>query len=306
MRTKAIFLATFVAMGVTLTAVAQTDFCQLTSETALQACRQSAQSDNSLALGNCDNLSSAGKRQTCQKQAATDLTDANQTCDAEHTDRQAVCSQVGPAPYDPKINPGDFIAQIDNPYFPLKPGTTFVYEGPTPDGFQHDEMFVSHNTKVILGVTCIEVRDRVWNNGTLIEDTLDWYAQDKEGNVWYFGENARQFADCLTVSIEGSWTGGIDSAKPGIIMKAQPTVGDFYRQEFALGTAEDVGAVQSVNEKVTVAAGTFDDCLKTKDTAPLDPGVVEFKFYAPGVGQVLETDPWTGERLQLIQIKTGG
>src|SRR5919197_5189741 len=156
--------------------------------------------------------------------------------------------------------------------------------------------------KVILGVTCIEVRDRVWND-ELIEDTRDWYAQDKEGNVWYFGENAKEIDHGLVVSLEGSWTAGVDFAKPGIIMEAHPATGDFYRQEFSLGTAEDVAKVVSVDQDVSVPAGKFDDCLKTKDTSPLDPGVVEFKFYAPGVGQVLETDPSTGERLALIRIK---
>lgn len=287
------------------TAVAgATDFCQLTSQNALNSCRTGAQSDYSLALGNCDNLSTFAKRQNCRQQASADLGDARALCNDQFAARQAACSLLGGAPYDPRINPGNFVATIDNPYYPLKPGTTFVYEGPTPDGFQHNEVAVTRKTKKILGVTAVEVRDRVWTDGKLTEDTLDWFAQDKAGNVWYFGENAKEVENGLTVSLEGSWTGGVDFAKPGIIMEAHPVVGDFYRQEFSLETAEDVGRVISLDENVKVTEGNFDDCLKTRDTSPLEPDVVEFKFYAPGVGQVLEIDPATGERLQLIRIET--
>jgi hypothetical protein len=290
------------AMLSAIMASADTDFCQLTSKSALKACRKGAASDYVLTLGNCRNFSSLGKRQNCRKQAAADLADAKSECTDQFDARQAVCRELGPAPYDPKIDPSQFVTGVDNPYFPLRRGTTFIYEGPTPDGFQHNEVFVTHRMKVILGVTCIEVRDRVWND-ELIEDTRDWYAQDREGNVWYFGENAKEIDHGLVVSLEGSWTAGVDFAKPGIIMEAHPATGDFYRQEFSLGTAEDVAKVVSVDQDVSVPAGKFDDCLKTKDTSPLDPGVVEFKFYAPGVGQVLETDPSTGERLALIRIK---
>jgi len=281
-----------------------TDFCQLTSQTTLQSCREGAQSDFSLALGNCDNLASSAKRQSCRQQASTDLSDAKNTCNDQFVARQAVCKRLGPEPYDPRINPANFSSVIDNPYYPLKPGTTFVYEGQTPDGFEHNEVAVTHKTRKIVGVSVVEVHDRVWTDGKLTEDTLDWFAQDKQGNVWYFGENSKQLENGLVVGLEGSWTGGVDFAKPGIIMEAHPAVGDFYRQEFSLGVGEDVGAVVSLDQNVTVPAGKFDDCLKTKDTTPLEPDVAEFKFYAPGVGQVLETDPATGERLQLVKIKT--
>ncbi|MGH7863894.1 MAG: hypothetical protein ACREQB_02815, partial [Candidatus Binataceae bacterium] len=129
-------------------------------------------------------------------------------------------------------------------------------------------------------------------------------AQDLDGNVWYFGENSKQLSGGLVIGVEGSWTAGEDGAKPGIIMMAHPAIGDFYRQEFLLGTAEDVAEVLSVSESVTVPFDSFDDCLKTEDSTPLEPDVAEAKFYAPGVGFVLTIiDPATGEKLELVEIK---
>ena len=278
------------------------DFCQKTSQTALSSCQAGAQSDKLLAIGKCDNLSDAAARAECKTQASADRKDARQTCQDQFDARQAVCDRLGPAPYDPVIDPANFVAIIDNPFFSLTPGTTFIYESAT----EHDEFFVTHNTKMILGVTCIEVHDTSTVGGQLTEDTFDWFAQDKDGNVWYFGENSRQLVGGVIVGVEGSWTAGVDGAKPGIIMEAHPAVGDFYRQEFALGTAEDVGKVLSLSESVTVPAGSFNNCLKTKDTSPLEPDVVENKFYCPGKGDVLEIDLTSGERLELKGITTGG
>jgi hypothetical protein len=292
--------------GVALAATALgagTDFCQLSSEAALQACRLGAQSDFSLASGKCDNVADPAQRKVCNQQALVDLNDAQRRCDDQHSARQVVCQQLGTEPYDPVIDPANFVAMIDNPYLPLKPGTTLVYEGQTAQGFEHTEFFVTHKTKVILGVTCIEVRDTVKVNGVLTEDTFDWFAQDRDGNVWYFGENAKQLRDGLIVGVEGSWTGGVDSAKPGIVMKAHPAVGDFYRQEFLLDTAEDVAGVVSLSESVTVPAGSFDHGLKTRETSPLEPAVLEHKFYAPGVGLILTIDLTSGEKLPLILVK---
>lgn len=243
------------------------------------------------------------ERKDCSLQAKKDMKDALQTCNNQHDARQAVCKRLGGAPYDPVIDPLKFVATIVNPYFPLKPGTTFIYEGQTEKGFEHNEVFVTYNTKEILGVTCIEVHDTVSVDGEPEEDTLDWYAQDMNGNVWYFGENAKQIAGGLIVGVEDSWTAGVNDAKPGIVM-AHPMVGDFYRQEFSLDTAEDVGEVLSLTESVTVLAGSFDHCLKTEDTSSLEPGVIEQKFYAPGVGFVLTIiDPGSGKKLELKEIK---
>jgi len=233
-----------------------------------------------------------------------DLKEAQRTCKDQREARQAACERLGPAPYDPVINPANFVSKIDNPYFPLKPGTTFIYQGQTAHGLEYVEFAVTHNTKVILGVTCIEVRDTVFTDGVLTEDTRDWFAQDKDGNVWYFGENTHELEGGLITTIDGTFTSGVNGDKPGIIMKAHPALGDFYRQEFSLDNAEDFAETLSLTESVTVPAGSFHHCLKSQETTPLETGLLEHKFYAPGVGNVLTVDATNGDRIELIQIKT--
>jgi hypothetical protein len=229
----------------------------------------------------------------------------NDECKAQRDARRQICKDLGQGIYNPAINPSDFVSTIDNPYFPLTPGTTFIYEGATEKGNEHVEVKVTHNTKVIFGVTCVEVRDTVTVDGVLAEDTLDWYAQDKDGNVWYFGENAVEFdATGEVVGLGGSWKAGVNGAKPGIIMEAHPQVGDLYRQEFALGAAEDMAGVLSLNESITVHSVTYNNCLKTKEFSPLEPDVLENKFYAPGVGNIQTVDVATGKHLDLVQIQT--
>jgi hypothetical protein len=281
-----------------------TDACQRTADALQCSCQAAAQSDYELALAKCENIVSSAKRKACQDQAAADLQEALQTCSDQRAARVAACARLGPAPYDPVIKASDFVATIDNPYFPLKPGTTFVYEGQTAAGLEHSEFAVTHNTRVILGVTCIEVRDRVFTDGVLTEDTLDWFAQDKDGNVWYFGENTHELEDGLISTIDGTFMAGVDGDKPGIVMKAHPAVGDFYRQEFSLGNAEDFAETISLTESVTVPAGSFHHCLRSQETSPLETDLLEQKFYAPGVGNVLEIDVHSGDRIELIQIRT--
>jgi hypothetical protein len=154
--------------------------------------------------------------------------------------------------YTPVIDPANFVAVVDNPYMPLTPGTTFVYEGNTEKGNEHNEVYVSSETKVIMGVTCVVVKDTVLVDGVLEEKTLDWYAQDKQGNVWYFGEASSEYQNGAVVSTKGSWEAGVDGAQPGIVMEAHPAGGDFYRQEFLLGDAEDLAEVVGLTESVTV------------------------------------------------------
>ena len=283
----------------------RTDACQRTADAVERSCQAGAQSDYQLALAKCENIVNQAKRKVCQEQAAADLNEALQTCSDQHAARVAACSRLGPAPYDPVIKRSDFVATIDNPYFPLRPGTTFIYEGQTAAGLEHSEFAVTHNTRVILGVTCIEVRDTVFTDGVLTEDTLDWFAQDKDGNVWYFGENTHELEDGLISTIDGTFMAGVNGDKAGIIMKAHPAIGDFYRQEFSLGNAEDFAETLSLTESVTVPAGAFRNCLKSQETTPLETDLLEHKFYAPGVGNVLTVDATTGSRVELIQIRTG-
>jgi hypothetical protein len=278
------------------------DFCRRTAQDALTSCRAGAQSDYWVALGKCDNLDPA-EQQACRRQAAADLHDARQTCGAERDVRLTACQRLGGAPYDPVIDPSNFVSQVDNSYFPLTPGTTFVYEGQTAQGFEHDEFAVTHNARVILDVMCVEVHDTVTTDGQLTEDTLDWFAQDRDGNVWYFGENTHELEDGLITTIDGTFMAGVNGDKPGIIMKANPAIGDFYRQEFSLENAEDFGDTLSLTETVTVPVGTFHNCLKSQETTPLEPDLLEHKFYAPGVGNVLTVDARTGDRVELVQIR---
>ena len=203
--------------------------------------------------------------------------------------------------YQPSVNPADFVAGVDNPLFPLVPGTRYVYQG----GGETTEVTVTDDTKQILGVTAIVVRDVVSVGGEIIEDTYDWYAQDKTGDVWYLGENTKEYEDGELVSTQGSWEAGVDGAQPGIIMHAtQPALGAPYRQEYYVCVAEDWGEVVSLNESVTVSYGSFDHCLQTRDFTPLEPGVSEYKYYAPGVGLVLEVDVQSGARTELIEMTT--
>ena len=152
-------------------------------------------------------------------------------------------------------------------------------------------------------MTCIVVKNRVTLNGELVEETFDWYAQDRDGNVWYFGEEAKDYENGVVVSTKGSWEAGIDGALPGIIMQANPQVGDPYRQEFYAGEAEDMAQVLSITESVTVPHGSYDRVVRTMDWTPLEPGKVEDKFYASGIGLILEVIVEGGEgRVELIDI----
>ncbi len=204
------------------------------------------------------------------------------------------------------IDPSNFVKEVNNKFFPLKPGTTFFYEG-VKDGIPaRDETFVTNQTKKILGVKCTEVHDRAFENGILVEDTLDWYAQDISGNVWYFGEDAKELdPGGNVISTEGSWLAGVNDAQPGIVMEANPQVGDRYHQEFSRGVAEDMARVLSLEESACVTYGCFDHLLLTKETTRLDPGVVEQKYYAEGVGFILGLTVKGGdERSELVRITT--
>lgn len=208
-------------------------------------------------------------------------------------------------PYDPVINPADFVANIDNPFFPLTPGTTFHFRATTDEGNETGKVVVTHDTKEILGVTCVVVADTVWLEGVLKEATFDWYAQHEDGTVWYFGETVDNYESGVIVDHDGSWEGGVDDAKPGIIMEANPQVGDTYRQEFYEGEAEDEAEVLSLNEAVTVPFGSFQNCVKTKEWTQLEPDIEANKYYAAGVGVVLETHTkGPAERNELVNIIT--
>ena len=207
--------------------------------------------------------------------------------------------------YDPAFDAANFQGDaITNPFLPLPPGKTWELRGQTEDGEERILVEVLQETREVNGVTATVVRDRAYLAGNLIEDTFDWFAQDNDGNVWYLGEDSKEIENGQVVSSEGSWESGVDGAMAGIIMPATPAVGQAYQQEFYVGVAEDRGQVLNVNESVTVAAGSFTGCIKTADTTPLEPDVLEYKYYCPNVGLVLEENPEDDERFEL-QAATG-
>lgn len=204
---------------------------------------------------------------------------------------------------------------IDNPFFPLTPGTVLTYQGETSDGTERIVIEVLDETRVVMGVTTRVVRDRVTIDGVIVEDTFDWYAQDDAGNVWYMGEevddyNYDEAGNLIDITHGGVWEAGQDVvglgviAKPGFQMKASPEPGDSYHQEFYPGSAEDQGEVVAVNVPITLADGTMHMALQIRDSNPLNPDAVdEFKYYASGIGLILE-EPVTGEeRIELVSIE---
>jgi hypothetical protein len=190
--------------------------------------------------------------------------------------------------YAPKIDPANFVASINNRYLPYKPGTRFHFEGVRGTTPQTDDEVVLHRTKRILGVSSTVVRDTVSEHGRAVERTDDWYAQDKQGNVWYMGEDAFDLKNGRFVKAGDSWKSGVNGAQPGIIMPAHPRPGDAYRQEYyPPGKALDQARVLRLTGTRTVPAGSFKHLLVTSERSPLEPQT-EQKYYAPGLGEVAE------------------
>jgi hypothetical protein len=208
-------------------------------------------------------------------------------------------------PYDWEIDPANFVDGVDNPYFPLTPGTVLVYEGRSDGEREVVTVRVTGRTKDILGVTAVVVRDTVRVAGEVTEDTFDWYAQDVDGNVWYMGEDTKEYEGGKVVSTEGSWEAGVDGALAGVIMPADPVEGLAYTQEHYAGEAEDKGRILRLGDSITVPTGSYGDVLVTEDWTPLEPKAREHKHYAPGVGVVFEELVRGGESmLRLVEIRT--
>jgi hypothetical protein len=208
-----------------------------------------------------------------------------------------------------RLDPADFSTDIDNPYWPMRPGRRWVYRETNIDGEDHRVVITvtDRTKKVANGVTARVVRDVVTDKGTPVEITDDWYAQDSRGNVWYLGEATAEYVKGKIANRRGSWEAGVDGAQPGIAMPADPKPGLSYRQEYYEGEAEDKAAVVTVGEEqVEVPAGHFTDVVMTRDLVPLEPKVQELKFYARDVGPVLtvHTDG-DGGRATLISYTRG-
>jgi hypothetical protein len=195
-----------------------------------------------------------------------------------------------------------FSAHVSNPWFPLLPGTRYLYEGVKDGKPSRDTVTVTHRTKTIQGAPCVAVRDRLYIRGRLEERTTDWYSQDSRGNVWYFGEKTAELdAHGRVTTTEGSWQAGVHGARPGVFMPAHPHVGQAGRQEYYKGHAEDHFEVIGLFRPVTRLDGRT--VLLTKEWTPLEPGVVDHKMYARGIGTVLEqTEAGGSERNELVKV----
>src|SRR3954467_1024453 len=195
-------------------------------------------------------------------------------------------------------DPGKLVSRVDNPWFPLVPGTTFVYRGVKDGKSARDVFTVAHATKTIQGVRCTAVQDRLYLAGRLEERTTDWYSQDGRGNVWYFGEATAELdAHGRVTSTEGSWQAGVQGAKAGLFMPAHPRVGQSARQEYWRGHAED-------HFRVVSPLGR--NAVLTQEWTPLEPGVLDHKLYVRGVGTVLEqTERGGDERNELVSVTRG-
>jgi hypothetical protein len=308
--------------------------CSKTATAAFLACINEKTDDYWIAQGNCYNSAEEDQAE-CFQEAKAEYKDAKAECQDQLDARKDLCDELGEAPYDPPIdeirwvNPERISAGTANPYFPLVRGYKWVYKTSDEDGVisetNTDEVLME--TKEIMGVKCFVVHDIVYGGNNIDpdkikEDTYDYYAQDVDGNVWYFGEFSLSFEEDLP-SMEGSWLSGVDDANPGIVMFANPLPpgvgeGTVYRQEFALGDAEDWAKLESLDATASVpesspvpgfSCATGDNCRVTGEGTPLEPDVIEHKYYKPGIGTVLETAPTEtapdGERTELKRFAPG-
>jgi hypothetical protein len=205
--------------------------------------------------------------------------------------------------------PDSFTTKIDNPYWPMRPGSRWVYRETDSEGArQRVVVTVTRRTKLIAnGVRARVVHDVVREDGELVEVTDDWYAQDRRGRIWYLGEDTTEYENGRPVSKEGSFEAGVDGAQAGIIMLARPRVGMRYRQEFYEGHAEDRARIMSLRERAEVPFGFFRPVLMIREENPLEPRVLEYKFYARGVGPVLAVSVSGGsDREELVRFRRGG
>lgn len=289
------------------TLAATQDECDFTSSLATLATLVGHRGTLGLRVASCINEESSNPQDyiACLQQAFAEFNENVEEAHEQHDARIDLCLQTGGGIYDPDLEEDDFLVGVSHPYLPFLSGGVWVYQQQTSDGLEEITITVESGTKEIDDIECIIVHDVVTLDGVLIEDTLDWYAQHEDGTVWYMGEIARNYEDGELVDLDGSWLAGEEGAQPGIVMLAQPLAGQTYRQELLLTEAEDAAKVLATDVEVTIGLGTFTNCLVTEDFTPLEPGHIEHKYYAPGVGLVLETKPGSSERLELVSFTPG-
>ena len=208
--------------------------------------------------------------------------------------------------YNPAIDPANFSTKIDNPLFTLPPGKTLVFESKGEDGVEHIEIRIRSETRKIMGVETIVYNDRVLIDGKLHEETNDYLAQDKDGNVWYFGEDVDNYEDGKFKDHHGGWIAGVDGALPGIWIKGTQVAGEVYRQEYYKGEAEDMAKVVATDETVKVPAGEFKGCTKVYEWTPLEPDSKAHKYYCPGVAGLVLEEELKEKTVRVELISVGG
>jgi hypothetical protein len=295
--------------------------CLATADALFRACGFEVQDDVWVATAKCLNLEDAQERAECNTETAAERRHGERECRAQRSWRSQACGALGPSRYDPDFDPELFDTDFahlthPNPYFPLTIGNTWGYRS----AHETNVLEVLNEFKRIDGVRCVVVRDQVFRDGRLKEDTDDWYAQAKNGDVWYCGEEVKDYQSFNgdvpklpeLVSIDGSFKAGREGDKPGIIFLIAPHPGDAYTEEFSPGNAEDVTEILSttydfgqdpeLDELVPRAladALCAGDCVVTKNYSLLEPGIFARKYYAPGIGVFLEVEPDIGEVVRL-------
>ncbi len=297
-------------------------YCTATARLLSTACGYEAKDDLYVAKAKCINLSDARERGQCLLEARQTRSEASMACRRQLEWRRAACTVLGEARYDPPFEPrlfdSDFRALSNpNPYFPLGIGQRWEFLG----GGERNVLEVTSETKLIEGVTCIVLRDLVYQDGRLKEATDDWFAAGRDGSTWYCGEEVKDFESFAgdlpsrpeLVSTSGSFKHGRDGDKAGMIMPARPRAGQVYLEEFSLGNAEDVSEILATGYSYGLSPDLdrfvpralalrlcSRDCVVTKNYSLLEPGVFALKYYARGIGFFLETKPATGTALQLV------
>jgi len=304
--------------------------CTNSAKILKPACDFEVRDDYFAGVAVCLNFSDKDEKSECLKEARQAQREARGECREVRQARKELCKEIGEDPYDPPFGEDyadDFVNPLEigvsitpNPYLPLVQGNEWIYEGKTIDDEGEEEIEtitvnVTNRTKLIDGITCIEVRDEAQVDEAAVEVTFDWYAQHINGDVWYCGEISQNYENFEgnhpeipeLVDIDGSRKTGRDGAKPGILLPFLPVVGDIHRQEVAWGDAEDVIKILAINETESSSLGPHacsGDCLVTNDFTPLDSEANENKYYAPDTGLIVEIDLNTGDRVELVEFNS--
>lgn len=334
MRVVSFFLAAFPMIPLSVQAAPPADptldallsqgkYCSATARAASRACGNQTLDDYWIAVGICINEPEAPERKQCLTDANASRIEANALCSDQNTARIKLCGSVGEGRYDPEFEPALFERDFKNltnpnPYFPLAIGNEWEFRSAD----ESIKVRVTDATKLIDDVRCVVVRDEVSEDGVIVEGTNDWFAQAKDGNVWYCGEETATYETFKgdrpmkpeVIGIDGSFKADRDGDKPGIIFQANPTVGQFYIEEASLGNAEDATEILAVDYSygkypkldALVPAGLArllckGDCVVTRNFSQLEPDTFERKYYAPGIGVFLETGPQSGEVVRLVK-----